>query len=37
MQHVHAIHVLWVDHDVGSLAVLLIGIGAVSFLAFSGF
>ena len=24
-------------HDVGSLAVLLIGIGAVSFLAFSGF
>ena len=33
----HAKHVLWVDYDVGSLAVLLIGIGAVSFLAFGGF
>ena len=32
----HAKRVLWLDYDLGALAVLLIGISAVSFLAFSG-
>jgi hypothetical protein len=33
----HAKRVLWLDCDLGTLAVLLIGISAVSTLAFSGF
>jgi hypothetical protein len=32
----HAKRILWLDYDLGGLAVLLIGISAVSFLAFSG-
>ena len=33
----HAKRVLWLDLDLGSLTALLIGISAVSVLAFSGF
>jgi hypothetical protein len=32
----HAIHALRLDCDLGTLVVLLIGISAVSFLAFTG-
>jgi hypothetical protein len=32
----HAKHALRLDYDLGALAVLLIGISAVSFLTFSG-
>jgi hypothetical protein len=32
----HAKHALRLDYDLGEFAVLLIGISAVSFLAFSG-
>jgi hypothetical protein len=33
----HAKRVLWLDFDLGSLAMLLIGTSAVCFLALSGF
>ena len=33
----HVKRALWLDYDLGGLTVLLIGISAVSFLAFSGF
>jgi hypothetical protein len=32
----HARHVFWLDADPGALAMLLIGLSAVSVLAFSG-
>ena len=33
----HAKRVLWLDFDLGSLALLVIGTSAVAVLAFSGF